>query len=156
MKTKVEFFAEAQKRLDGLSGLAYETEWTRIDREMQDLVREHFTASQRAKCESLEDSYVDARREHEAREIMKKVAKPGAETLLLPHVINRIAIERNGDEWTVSARSSTGAVTTLEVLAKELAEAPELALLTRGATPEERAAHARKVAETLGESSVLH
>lgn len=148
--TKDEFIERAATRLASLTGPARDAEAERLEAEMIVHLTAEAETAHKAEVASLEADYIRARRSVEAQQLIARIGRPGCDTLLLPHVLDRIQVTRKGDEWIVTARSATGVETSLDGLAAELRNTPGFEQIVAGASPEEKANHARLVAETLG------
>lgn len=150
MTPRERFIRENAKRLNGLEGDAYAAEFAKIESEMQPLIDAavaEYSAKLQARAESLERTCVNARRGHEARAILKDIAESGCAEILMPHVMERIGVERRGEEWALIVMDATGKPTsmTVDALKDELRDSPAFKRLVKGSTADEAAAHARKV-----------
>lgn len=157
MNPKEKFLQQAQQRLARLlpGSEEYRREFAAIEAEMDPLIAaevEQASKEGRASIDSLADDYARLRREHEARTIIQAVAGEHAAVLLMPHVLERITVEQRDSEWVVTILDAQGKPTNLEGLRQEFAANSAFAPLLRGESEAEKAAHARRVAEVLGEN----
>lgn len=151
-----DFMKRASERLAGLTGAEYAAEVERLQTEMDELIRHQVHTEHQKTVARLESTYIDARRKSEARQLARQLARPGCDNVLMPHLLDRIQVTRDGDGWAVTARSSTGVETSLEGLVAELKNTPAFEPVVIGSSAIEKAEHAKKVAETLGLSTATH
>lgn len=152
--TRDKFLASAAVRLAGLEGDALAAELVKLEAEMAPLIAAEVgevQAQHVARIESLSKAYVRVRREQAAQAIAADLARPGAAAVLTPHVLKRIHAEARGDDVELLARDAGGKPMSFEALKQELRSAPGFAPLIAGTTKTEQEAHARKVAESLGQ-----
>jgi hypothetical protein len=149
------FLESAQSRLAGLSGEAFTAELARIHEEMGAAVRAEADAQAQAQVESLRKDYIRARRTVEAYSLAAPIARPGLASLLAEQIAKRLELQQRDDStWELVIRDATGRQTISPAdLHDELRHTKELSALVQGSTPAEQAAHARRVAETLGLNS---
>lgn len=152
------FLARAKERLAPLTGDAYTAELAKINAEVDADVAEAVAEEKRqlqAQLEAAARRYAKVRREAEAVAVIMPLAHDAdCATALLPHAVNRIAIEPQGDnpdEWPTVYKDAAGNATTREALQAELAANPSLARLIKGASAEEKARHQERVKLALGE-----
>jgi hypothetical protein len=85
--------------------------------------------------------------EHAALDLAAKLARPGCNSLLMPHILGRLEAREEGGALVISAKGASG----LDDLAEQLRTDPAFAPIIQGASPAEKAGHARRVAETTGQ-----
>jgi hypothetical protein len=146
------FLQDAGRRLVGLEGEARTAELAKIEQELQPLVDaelEEIRRTGRGQVEALQGTIRRLVRESAAIDLVARIKRPGIATeLLMPTILPRLDVEERDGEFTAVGKGPNGPL-TLEALAEELRATPALAPLIAGASADEKAAHARKVQETL-------
>jgi hypothetical protein len=156
-KRQEAFIADVQKRLASHSfgSTEYAAELERIHAD-----RDAGVAADVAEARELDGAQLARmqaqaarfQRQNAAEALVAPIAHPECIPALVPHAIDRIGIEQTDDgEGRVTYRDANGNPTTREALQAELAARRSLARLIKGASAEEKAAHARRVALALGE-----
>jgi phosphoglycolate phosphatase-like HAD superfamily hydrolase len=105
-----------------------------------------YTAAQEAQIASLKADRSQITLEHAAHELAAKLAVSGSSAVLVPHILERLEAREDEGVLIVSAKGHP----SLEHLAEELRADPAFERIIVGASPAEKALHARRVAETLG------
>lgn len=149
------FLQEAARRLVGLEGDAKAAEIAKLEAEMAPLidaeVAEHGRQLQE-QIASQQQTIRRAMRERAATDLAMRIRRPGvALHVLTPLLLERFEVQETGEEFTVMVKGPDGQPITTEQLAEELRANPAFGPLVEGSTPQEKAAHAAKVAETLGQ-----
>ena len=151
---------EAGRRLGGLEGEALEAERAKLEEEMTPLIEAEIAAhrkEQQRQIERRQGTINRLMREQAAMDLVMRVRRPGVEAgVLMPLVLDRFHIEERNGELVTIVKGADDQPISLDALAEELRTTPALAPLIAGASADEKAAHARKVAETLGRQSKLN
>lgn len=160
MSPREQFLEEAAQRLVGLQGDAKAVELRKIEQELTALADAEIGEIQRsgpARVQALQQTVRRLTRESAATEIITRIRRPGVSVdLLMPTVLARLDVEEREGDFVAIGKDASGRPMSLEALVGELRATPALAPLIAGASPEEKAAHARKVAETLGVTTVSY
>lgn len=140
--------ATRQTEQDRKDAQAAEREATRsaeYERENTRKLAEHEAGIQ-ARVASLRAARDGAALDRVAIDLSVKLAVPGSHELLLPHVRARLEASDADGVLSVSVKDAS----SYEHLAEQLRADPRFARVIENASPQDRAAHARRVAETLG------
>lgn len=160
MTPRERFMEEAGRRLGGLEGEALEAERAKLEEEMTPLIEAEIAAhrkEQQRQIERRQGTINRLMREQAAMDLVMRVRRPGVEAgVLMPLVLDRFHIEERNGELVTIVKGADDQPISLDALAEELRTTPALAPLIAGASADEKAAHARKVAETLGRQSKLN
>jgi hypothetical protein len=105
-----------------------------------------FAAAQQALIDEMRSARDRAAIKWAAESLAERIARPGCMELLLPHVRDRLIVQEDGGAYVVGVKD----LPSLDDLAAELFANPAFERIIKGASAQERAAHARRVAETLG------
>jgi hypothetical protein len=106
-----------------------------------------FRAAQQALIDEMRSARDRAAIKWAAESLAARIARPGCMELLLPHVRDRLIVQEDDDgAYSVVAKD----LPSLDLLAAELFANPAFERIIKGASAQERARHARKVAETIG------
>jgi hypothetical protein len=105
------------------------------------------TASKQAEIASLRADLETATLDRVSHELSVKLAHPEYRALLLPHIRERLEARDENGAVVISAKGAA----SLDDLAEQMRAAPEFSRIIIGASPAEKARHAARVAETLGE-----
>lgn len=149
------FLQDAARRLVGLEDDAKAAEVAKLEAEMAPLidaeVAEHGRQLQQ-RLEGLSRTATRLMRDNAATQVVMRIRRPGIDpTVLAPFVLERLDVQETDGEFSVIGKGPNGEPISLEALAEELRGRSDLAPLVAGACAEEKAAHAAKVAETLGQ-----
>lgn len=143
-------------RLNGLTGEARDAMIATIVDEMQPFIDEDLAEHRKAgeaQLAKLSEQCVRLTRETAARSFLREIARDGASIeVLLPHVLNRFGAEERGGEYTAFVTDDAGRPSkmSMEALKEEFRASPTFGLLVRGASEDEKAAHAKRVAVAIG------
>jgi hypothetical protein len=150
------FLPEAERRLQGLEGEARAAEVAKIEAEMVPLIAAEVAEAERSyqtRIEGQRRTIERLMRQSAATDLVMRIRRPGIEPhVLAALVLDRFELKEEGGEFSVVTKGANGEPMSLEALAEELRATPALAPLVAGSSPEERVAHERKVAETLGQA----
>lgn len=106
-----------------------------------------YAASQQALIDGMRSARDRAAIKWAADSLAERIARPGCVALLLPHIRERLTVQEDGGAYSVGVKD----LPSLDDLAAELFANPAFERIIIGASPQERAIHAKRVAETLGE-----
>ena len=156
------FALENARRLADLKpgSPAWQAEFEKIMAEAQPMIDAEIAENESARQKEVAELRATVEVESvkcAARRVVTRLAKSGCAEALLPHVSERIKAEwRDGKCATVFVDAS-GVATSELALVTELRELrPDLAPIIEGASEADKAAHARRVAETLGTKASTH
>ncbi len=107
-----------------------------------------YAASQQAQLASLRADRDRVVLERTAVEIAARLANLDCHTLLMPHIREKLEAHEENGALVISAKGAP----TLDHLVEQFRNDPAFAPIIKGASPQEKAFHARRVAETLGAS----
>jgi hypothetical protein len=129
----------------------------KIEAEMEPLLKaegEKYGAEQQAKVARMTAAVEEISKRKTAERIASGLARPGMRDLLLPHVLERVAVKWDGDECVAFFTAADGGEVSEPGLVAEFRELrPEFANVVEGASTDDKIAHARRVAATLGLSA---
>ena len=155
MTPRERFLENAGNRLAGLHGAAREAELGKIKSELEPLVEAELEEIRRngaKRVEALRSTLQRLTRENAATEIIARIRRPGISAdLLMPTVLARLEAQEHEGNFTAVGKGASGEPISLDALAEELRATPALAPFIAGTTAEEKAAHAARVRETLGQ-----
>jgi hypothetical protein len=154
MTPREKFFEDAGKRLAGLEGDAFANEQSKLEAEMVPLIAAEIAEHEQGLKQRLDrtrDTIVRLMRERAAMDLVMQIRKPGiAAHVLLPLVLDRFDVQERDGDFAATAKGANGEPMSVEALAEELRANPAFAPLVAGTSEAEKAAHSRKVEETLG------
>lgn len=112
---------------------------------------ERHGAELQAKVARLSTSIEKETLRQAATRIAVSLAKPGSSDVLLPHITARLRTKWDGDECQVEVTGADGDPSSEDSLLAEFREMrPEFAAIVQGASEDDKIAHAKRVAATLG------
>jgi hypothetical protein len=151
LSARERFLRDAEHRLAKLSGSEYDAALAELHQEAGERAAAEGRREEQARRDALTADYRETRRKHEALRLIGPLAHPDCASLLASHTEGRIGLEEGEDgTTTITYKGKDGRPCSAEDLVAELRSDPGLAPLIRGGAAAEKAAHAKRVAETLG------
>ena len=150
------FWAEAERRVLGLEGDTRKAELDKINLEAEAMVSSEIGRHQQGledRTRKLSDVCIRIGTDRQATALALRLAKHGCATVLQPLLRDRITVAlRDNGELDVTYRNAAGATVPMEALEFELRNDASLAPLIEGSSAADKEAHAKRVAETLGQT----